>query len=110
MAPWRGECPMTQSSPGGWVPPPGVLPGWNWLPPDHGVRPDLGRVPLWVRAWHRTPLIDRYAHVWMWRHGGLEILPSQQGPADPAGDREPLRPRPRNSDGAADRTDRGRAR
>jgi len=97
---------MTQFSPGNWGPPPGVLPGWNWLPPEHGVRPDPERVPAWVRAWYRTPLIDRYAYVWMWHHGGLEILPPQQGPADPAGDRPPRCPLPRDDDGAADRRDR----
>ena len=94
---------MTQFSPGGWVPPPGVLPGWDWLPPDHGVRPRLDRVPGWVRAWFHTPFLDRYAYAWMWRHGCLELVPPREPPAGPAGDREPRRPGPRTDGRAADR-------
>ena len=95
---------MTESSPGACVPPPGVLPGWNWLPPQHGAAPRLDRVPWWVRAWYRTPLLDRYAHVWMWHHGGWELRPSQWQPPPPdlAGDREPRRPVPPTDRGATD--------
>ena len=94
---------MTRFSPDGWVPPPGVLPGWNWLPPDHGVSPRLDRVPRWVRLWFRTPLLDRWAYAWMWHHGALEMVPPQAPPPDPAGDREPRRPPPRGGRGAGDR-------
>ncbi|MGY1855886.1 hypothetical protein [Modestobacter sp. SYSU DS0290] len=85
-------------SPGPWSAPPGVLPGWDWLPPDHGVRRRLDRVPAWVRLWYRTPFVDRYAHAWMWHHGGWDVLPTA-GPGDPAGDREPRRPPPRSPAG-----------
>lgn len=37
------------------------------------------RVPGWVRSWYRTPFADRYAHAWMWRHGGWDILPPSVG-------------------------------
>jgi hypothetical protein len=59
---------------GGWTPPPGVRPGWNWTPPG-GVRPRLDRVPRWVGAWYRIPFVDRYAHHWMWQHGGWDVEP-----------------------------------
>lgn len=29
----------------------------------------------WVRAWYRTPFVDRYAHVWMWHRSGWDVLP-----------------------------------
>jgi len=61
-------------SPDGWQPPAGVLPAWAWLPPG-GIAPRLDRVPRWVRVWYRTPLVDRYAYVWMWNHGGWDVLP-----------------------------------
>jgi hypothetical protein len=76
--PWRGRRilfePGFAVSPGGWTPPPGVLPAWNWLPPE-GASPRLDLVPLWVRAWYQLPLIDRYAHAWMWRHGAWKVRP-----------------------------------
>jgi hypothetical protein len=68
---WRT---MAVPSPGGWVPPPGSRPGWQWAPPD-GLVPRLDRVPAWVRLWYRTPFADRYAHAWMWEHGGWDTLP-----------------------------------
>jgi hypothetical protein len=61
-------------SPAGWQPPDGARPGWSWLPPD-GLRDRLDRVPRWVRLWFKTPLVDRYAHAWMWEHGGWDVLP-----------------------------------
>jgi hypothetical protein len=61
-------------SPGGWQPPRDRLPGWNWAPPG-GLRPRFDRLPPWVRLWYRTPFVDRYAHAWMWRHGGWDVLP-----------------------------------
>ena len=61
-------------SPAGWRPPDGVLPAWSWTPPD-GLTPRFDRVPAWVRFWYRTPMVDRYAHVWMWKHGGWDVLP-----------------------------------
>ena len=93
---------MTEFSPGRWVPPPGVLPGWDWLPPEHGLAPHLERVPWWVRAWYRTPLLDRWAHAWMWHHGGWEVVPPREPPPRPAGDREPRRPVPPSGSGAGD--------
>jgi hypothetical protein len=62
-------------SPGAWQPPPGTLPGWNWIPPEHGLSSRLDRVPRWVRVWYKTPFVDRYAHSWMWHHGGWDIIP-----------------------------------
>ncbi|SRR6266542_509150 len=66
--------PKRVSSPGGWAPPPGVRPGWNWVPPG-GAVPRVDLMPRWVRLWYHTPFIDRFAHAWMWRHGGWEVLP-----------------------------------
>jgi hypothetical protein len=85
-------------SPGGWEPPLGVRPMWNWTPLRGGTpRPDL--MPWWVKVWYRTPFIDRWAHAWMWRHGGWEVEPPpgpSDGPGEPSGDREPRRPTPPN--------------
>jgi hypothetical protein len=61
------------ASPGGWEPPAGVLPAWNWTPPC-GIHARLDRVPLWARVWFGTPLVDRYAHSWLWRHGGWDVV------------------------------------
>ncbi len=65
-------------SPGGWAAPSGTLPAWNWLPPE-GVVPRVERCPAWVRLWYKTPFADRYAHAWMWHHGGWDVLPPVAG-------------------------------
>jgi hypothetical protein len=76
--PWWGRPvpsePSLVLSPGGWNPPPGMLPAWNWLPPA-GASPRLDVVPLWVRAWYQLPFLDRYAHAWTWRHGAWKVRP-----------------------------------
>jgi hypothetical protein len=75
--------------------PAGAMPGWDWTPPG-GLRPRLDRVPRWVRIWYQVPFIDRYAHVWMWAHGGwdTDAPPGAAGP-ETAGVREPLGPPPK---------------
>jgi hypothetical protein len=80
-------------SPGGWDAPAGTMPGWNWTPPG-GLRPRLERIPSWARVWYRVPFVDRFAHVWMWDHGGWDVDPPEHGSPDALGVREPLRPRP----------------
>jgi hypothetical protein len=86
--PWWGQPVASEPglvlSPGGWSPPPGKVPAWNWLPPE-GASPRLDLVPLWVRAWHQLPFIDRYAHAWMWRHGAWEIRPPEMEPGHSRG-------------------------
>lgn len=67
--------PNSQPSPGSWCAPPGLLPGWNWTPENAGLLSRLDRAPRWVGVWYRTPLIDRWAHVWMWHHGAWDIVP-----------------------------------
>ena len=68
---WETEA---APSPAGWQPPDGARPAWSWTPPC-GLTPRLDRVPAWVRLWYKTPLVDRYAHAWMWEHGGWDVLP-----------------------------------
>ncbi|OZB89570.1 MAG: hypothetical protein B7X41_02120 [Microbacterium sp. 14-71-5] len=51
-------------------------------------------MPTWVRVWYRTPFIDRYAHVWMWHHGGWQVLSAAGDDGGAAGVREPRRPLP----------------
>lgn len=76
------ECDTGQVlSPGGWQVPPGRKPGWDWVPPA-GARPRLDRVPRWVRILFWTPFLDRYAHRWMWFHGGWDVDPPDE--LDPA--------------------------
>jgi len=62
------------ASPGGWVAPSGVRPAWNWTPPP-GIGLRLDRMPVWARVWYGTPLVDRYAHAWLWHHGGWDVIP-----------------------------------
>jgi hypothetical protein len=62
------------ASPGGWLHPVGTLPMWDWAPPGGG-QPRLDRVPWAVRAWYEVPFLDRYAHAWMWGHGGWDVTP-----------------------------------
>ncbi len=94
-------------SPGGWTPPVGVLAAWNWTPPG-GLRPRLERIPRWVRVWYRLPFIDRYAHAWMWRHGGWDVDAASgfAGP-DVSGVREPRRPHPTPVLGSAEQAIEG---
>jgi hypothetical protein len=33
-------------------------------------------MPLWVRIWFQTPLLDRRARVYMWHHGYWAVPPS----------------------------------
>jgi hypothetical protein len=66
--------PERVHSPGGWTPPSGVRPGWNWVPPD-GAVPRADLMPRWVRLWYHTPFVDRFAHAWMWSHGGWDVVP-----------------------------------
>jgi hypothetical protein len=94
--PWYGQRVASEPgyvfSPGGWTPPPGVLPAWNWVPAD-GAKPRPDVVPWWVRVWYELPLIDRYAHAWMWAHGGWEVRPpSTAPPENQAGVLEPRGP------------------
>jgi hypothetical protein len=63
-------------SPGGWSAPAGVRPAWNWTPPP-GLAPRLDRVPPWARIWYGTPMLDRYAHAWLWYHGGWDVVPPE---------------------------------
>jgi hypothetical protein len=58
-----------------------------------------------VRVWYQVPFVDRYAHVWMWAHGGWDT-DAPPGPAGPetAGVREPLGPRPKPVLRAAEKT------
>lgn len=32
-------------------------------------------MPRWVGLCYHTPFVDRFAHAWMWRRGGWEVLP-----------------------------------
>ena len=70
----RRQDALRVPSPGGWTAPPGVLPAWNWVP-EPGIVPRPDRMPLRVRLWYGTPLADRYAHAWAWRHGGYDVVP-----------------------------------
>ena len=77
----KQERPGSVPSPGGWEVPSGVLPMWDWTPPGGG-QPRLDRVPTVVRAWYELPFLDRYAHAWMWRHGGWDVSPFPSSPAE----------------------------
>lgn len=72
--------PRRIPSPGGWTAPSGVRPGWSWVPPG-GAVPRADLMPRWVRVCNHTPFVDRFAHAWMWSHGGWEVVP----PLEPSG-------------------------
>lgn len=38
--------------------------------------------------------MDRFAYVWMWDHGGWDIIPHDENGPGPSGEKEPLAPRP----------------
>ena len=87
----RPRTIFAQPSPGRWTVPPGMRPGWEWLP-EHGAWPLLRSMPRWVRVWYRVPFIDRYAYEWMWWHGGWAVLDPGDDPQeenDGDGGREP---------------------
>ncbi len=63
-------------SPGGWSAPAGARPAWTWTPPL-GLELRLDRAPWWARVWYGTPLVDRYAHAWLWYHGGWDVVPPE---------------------------------
>lgn len=80
-------------SPGGWQPPEGARPGWDWVPP-YGAHVNTEALPTWVNLWRRLPLIDRYAAQCMWHRGGWLVKPAGRasGGGDLSGDRSPLHP------------------
>lgn len=89
------------SSPGHWVVPSGMRPGWDWLP-EPGASPNLRAMPRWARVWYRLPFIDRFAYEWMWWHGGWSVwVPGDDPPPPDIGVREPRRPTPADRTGAA---------
>jgi hypothetical protein len=40
------------------------------------------------------PFADRFAYVWMWHHGGWDIVPSMPPRPEASGVGEPLYPKP----------------
>src|SRR5215207_6974621 len=38
------------------------LEGWNHVPRGYGATFDIGSAPWWLRAWFRTPFVDRFAY------------------------------------------------
>jgi hypothetical protein len=105
FARWHAALPRVPT-PGGWPVPSEVIPAWNWTPPP-GITPRLDRVPRWVRIWYYTPFADRYAHAWMWRHGGFDVVPpAAWAPAFEEFDPQP----PRRSPVMCSHEDRCRAR
>ena len=55
-----------------------LLEGWNHIPRGYGASFDVASAPWWLRAWFRTPFVDRYAYPRLVRrgHGYLVADPS----------------------------------
>lgn len=68
----EGQVP----SPGGWRPPPGARPGWNWIPRS-GASQRLEGIPFWLRLWIRVPVVDRFAFPRLWDRGGYWVHPPE---------------------------------
>jgi hypothetical protein len=89
---YRTREPSTSGrvfSPGPWTLPKRKIPGLTWTPPG-GLVPRLDLVPGRVLRGFYAPVIDRWAHMWMWRHGGFEVLVAERrrgerDPGDPDG-------------------------
>jgi len=84
------------------------LEGWNHVPRGYGATFDIRRAPWWLRAWFRTPFVDRFAYPilvnrglgWLTVHPGCpaeQQEPVARGwrvrpePDDPPGARSSLR-------------------
>ena len=80
-------------SPAGWTVPYDRAPGRDWAPPE-GLLPRPSRLPLWARVWYLAPCFRPWIYYWMWDHGGFDVIPPRSAPGDPAGVREPRRPKP----------------
>ena len=63
------------------------LEGWNHIPAGYSASFDVAAAPWWLRAWFRTPFVDRFAYPVMVRrgHGLLRPLPNST-----AGLKEPV--------------------
>ena len=61
------------------------LNGWNVMPRGYSLRFDVDAAPFWLRAFFRTPFLDRFAHPLMVRrgHAYLTPFPTSDGPRDP---------------------------
>jgi hypothetical protein len=57
-------------------------------------------MPILVRVWARTPILNRWANVWLWKHGYFLVYPPSGPPVEEAGVREPRRPAAPASSGA----------
>jgi len=45
------------------------LEGWNHVPRGYGASFDTGSAPWWLRAWFRTPFVDRFAYPVLVKRG-----------------------------------------
>jgi len=45
------------------------LEGWNRIPQGYGATFDVAAAPWWLRAWFRTPFVDRFAYPVMVERG-----------------------------------------
>lgn len=45
------------------------LEGWNHIPAGYGATFESQSAPWWLRAWFKTPLIDRFAYPLLVRRG-----------------------------------------
>jgi hypothetical protein len=62
------------------------LAGWNDIPRGYGAEFDLAQAPLWLRAWFKTPLLDRFAYPVAVRRGYGWLTKQPTLDAAPIGD------------------------
>ncbi|MFJ1758164.1 hypothetical protein [Kitasatospora sp. NPDC088134] len=65
------------------------IPGWNHLDGRHGLPLRTHDYPLWLRAWLRVPLVDRFAYPHVVRINAT--LPPDHGVTAAAFDYDPTR-------------------
>jgi hypothetical protein len=59
------------------------LVGWNDIPCGYGAEFELDSAPWWLRAWFRTPFVDRFAHRLAVRRGYGWLSPHPGGEPGP---------------------------
>jgi hypothetical protein len=63
------------------------LEGWNHVPIGYSAQFDVRSAPAWLRAWFRTPFVDRFAYPRMVDRGFGYLVPHPDVTPD---DREPV--------------------
>jgi hypothetical protein len=59
-----------------------TLEGWDHIPEGYAARFDLTSAPWWLRWWHATPFVDRYAYPRLVARGFGYLTPNPDTPSE----------------------------